>query len=76
MFSGELANLPANWMFRICGDARPAPAQDHAGETVAIWGYRELVEDENHYPELTEWVPEALAIFREYLRPASDLRSE
>lgn len=64
MFSTEMVQLPGSWMFQIRDRRGSAVSDGYGDETIAIWGYAELVEDEDHFQMLAEWNPKALEVFR------------
>ncbi|MGM1017309.1 MAG: hypothetical protein ACQEW8_07210 [Actinomycetota bacterium] len=62
MFAGEMG-VPPGWKFCIREGVRPSSGEV-LDQTMAVWGYAELVEKADHYAALTEWHPEAMKIFR------------
>jgi hypothetical protein len=70
MFSDDLVAIPEDWLFKTREGLRPSLKDVSSDETMAIWGYDELVTDKAHFPALTEWEPNALRIFRERVQIA------
>ena len=64
LFTIEDARLPSNWSFRTYAPGSSARDRGFQGR----WGYRELVESDEHRDGLEDLVPEALAIFAAQLR--------
>ncbi|MGA7237067.1 MAG: hypothetical protein WBY44_15375 [Bryobacteraceae bacterium] len=56
LFSVKDARLPDDWLFAFFGN-------DESSHLQALWGYRNLVIDEQHYDALVERDERALAIF-------------
>lgn len=56
LFDVSVNLLPLEWYFKYFGDS-----EEHVFS--AIWGYRELVLDETHQPDLVERKPDAVKIF-------------
>lgn len=59
LFDVDVAKLPAFWCFRSYGDDSSARQRGFR----ARWGYRQLVESDEHRDGLEELDPDALAIF-------------
>lgn len=59
LFETTEPTLPKNWYFKYF--------RKHENPTIAglsaIWGYEELITDEDHYRALTELEPDALEVF-------------
>jgi len=52
--------LPPFWYFNLVGEEQSVERRDSLR---IIWGYKEMALDPNHYVDLVEREPEALAIF-------------
>ena len=63
MFRKISQQLPEGWWFRA-GNTDASIVGEPLDQTIAVWGYAELVENPDHYSALTEWEESALASFR------------
>lgn len=68
LFEITTSELPANWYFIAYPDG--AAARDRGFR--ARWGYRQLVESDEHRDGLEEYDPAAIAIFAAELRQAME----
>jgi hypothetical protein len=64
LFEIDISELPTGWFFR----AYPEGSSGHRGGFRARWGYRLLVESDDHRDGLEEYDPAALAVFSAELR--------
>jgi hypothetical protein len=69
LFDVGVAKIPAFWCFRSYGDDSAARQRGFR----ARWGYRQLVESDEHRDGLEELDPDALAIFATELALTKDL---
>lgn len=68
LFEIEISELPASWLFRLYPEESPGR---RAGFR-ARWGYRLLVESDDHRDGLEEYNPDAVAVFSAELRKVKE----
>lgn len=67
MFELVSAPIPPGWHFALRSGVRASGRDLWADPIVALWGYRELVEQGEHLTDLLEHEQVALAVFRAYV---------
>lgn len=63
MFDLVEAPIPAGWLFALGSGIHASGRDLWTDPVVATWGYRELVEDPEHFSALIEDDPNAVAVF-------------
>lgn len=63
MFDLVEAPVPVGWLFALGSGIRASGRDLWTDPVVATWGYRELVEDPEHFSALMDEDPSAVAVF-------------
>jgi len=71
LFQPASIALPSDWYFRLNVGIQLSGRSRWTEPCTALWGYRELVEDDLHAPALEEMQPHALRVFARRLSEAS-----
>jgi hypothetical protein len=74
LFEASSSPLPGDWWFALGPGVRMSGTALWENPLVAIWGYRELVDEAGHLDSLLEGEPSACAVF--YLRLQGETDAE
>jgi hypothetical protein len=76
LFAAGTSPIPESWSFGLFSGIRASGTDVWTDPRGAVWGYFELVNDEDHAGALGEHQPDALAIFVDRAHQADALREQ